>query len=80
MNDSDPTASIPTIYSRNESECIDASEDDQVLFGFLSLLDDDIRSHPEKLIALDSTLLARLDSLVGGIEVEINSQLSAADE
>jgi hypothetical protein len=80
MNDSDPTPSIPTIHSHNEPERIDASEDDQVLFGFLSLLDDDIRSHPEKLIALDSTLLARLDSLVGGIEVDINSPLSTDDE
>jgi antitoxin PrlF len=44
------------------------------------LLEDDIRSHPEKLVALDSTLLARLDSLVGVIEVDINSPLSADDE
>ncbi|MCW8275208.1 type II toxin-antitoxin system PrlF family antitoxin [Pseudomonas sp. PCH199] len=80
MNDSDPTSSIPTIHSGNESERTDASENDQVMFEFLSLQDDDIRNHPEKLIALDSTLLSRLDSLVGGIEVDINSPLSADDE
>ncbi|MNE74742.1 putative regulator PrlF [compost metagenome] len=80
MNDSDPTSSIPTNHSRNESECIDATEHDWELCEFLTLLEDDILSNPEKLVALDSTLQARLDSLVGDIEVDINSPLSADDE
>lgn len=80
MNDSDPTSSIPTIHSRNESECIDTTEHSQVLRVFLKLLDDDIRRHPEKLIALDSTLVACLDALISGIHVDINSPLSADDE
>lgn len=80
MNDSDPTSSIPTIHSHNESECIDDSENDQVLYVFLSLLDDGIRSHPEKLIPLDSTLLARLDSLIGGLDFDINSPLLTNDQ
>jgi hypothetical protein len=81
MNGSNPTPPNPTIHPRHESERTDASENAQVLFEFLSLLEDDILSNPEKLIALDSTLLARLDSLVGGgIEVDINSPLSADDE
>ncbi|MGJ7515147.1 type II toxin-antitoxin system PrlF family antitoxin [Pseudomonas baetica] len=80
MNYSDPTPSTPTGHSRSEPECIDDSENDQVLFKFLSLLEDDILSNPEKLIAFDSTLLARLDSLIGGLDVDINSPLSADDE
>jgi antitoxin PrlF len=80
MNDSDPTSSSPTSHSHTESEYIDATEHDRELGGFLQLLDDDIRCHPEELIALDTTHLARLDSLVGGIEVDINSPLSAVDE
>jgi antitoxin PrlF len=61
-------------------EHVGASEYDLELCGFLKLLEDDILSNPEKLIALDSTLQARLDSLVGDIEVDINSPLSADDE
>lgn len=73
MNDSNPTPSISTIHSRNASEHAGASENDQQLCGFLKLLEDDILSNPESLIALDSTFLARLDLLVGGIDVDINS-------
>ena len=80
MNDSNPTPSTSTIHSRNASERAGASENDPELCGFLKLLEDDILSNPEKLIALDTTLLARLDFLVGGIEVDINSPLSADDE
>lgn len=80
MNGSNPTPPNPTTHPHHESERTAPSEDDRVLCEFLTQLEDDIRSHPEKLIALDSTLLARLDSLVGGIEVDINFPLSADDE
>lgn len=80
MNDSKLTSPVTRILARNESERTDASENDLELYEFLKLLEDDIRSNPEKLVALDSTLLARLDSLIGGIEVDINSPLSSNDE
>jgi antitoxin PrlF len=80
MNNSDPTLSTPTSHSRSDPECIDDSENDQMQFEFLTLLEDDIRSHPAKLVALDTTLLARLDSLIAGLDVDINSPLSADDE
>lgn len=80
MNESNRTPSIFKIHSRNASEHAGASENDQELCGFLKLLEDDIRSHPQNLITLDSTILARLDSLVGGIDIDINSPLSADDE
>ena len=80
MNDSKPTSPVTRILARNDSERTHASEDDRELCEFLTLLEDDIRSNPEKLIALDSTLLTRLDSIIGGLGVDINSPLSADDE
>ena len=80
MNDSDPTSAISTIHSCNESERKSTTKNSQELCEFLKLLEDDILSNPEKLIALDSTLLARLDSLIGGLDVDSRSPLSADDE
>ena len=80
MNDSNPTSSVSTILSRSESDGIDASKNDREFCEFLTLLEDDILSSSGKLIALGSTLLVRLDSLIGGIDVDINSPLSADDE
>ncbi|MGF6332044.1 hypothetical protein ABH909_004922 [Pseudomonas sp. BS3782 TE3695] len=80
MNDSNPTPPISRIHSGSEPERSDASNNDREICEFLTLLEDDIRSHPEKLVALDSTLLARLNSLIGGIDVDINARLSADDE
>jgi len=80
MNYSKPTSPITRIHARNESERTGASEDDRELCEFLTRLEDDIRSNPDKLVALDSTLLARLDSLIGGLDVDINSPLSSDDE
>jgi len=54
--------------------------DDPVLGQFLSFLARDIASHPERLRAVDAGLVQRLQSLVGGIEVDLDSALSADDE
>jgi antitoxin PrlF len=80
MNDSNPASSVSTILSRSETDGTDASKNDQELCEFLTLLEDDILGNPGKLIALDSTLQVRLDSLIGYIDVDINSPLSADDE
>ena len=49
----------------------EASEgDDPVLGQFLGFLARDIASHPERLRAVDAGLVQRLQSLVGGIEVD----------
>jgi antitoxin PrlF len=58
-----------------------ASEgDDPVLGQFLGFLARDIASHPEHLQAMDAGLLQRLQSLVGGVEVDLDAALSADDE
>lgn len=54
--------------------------EDPVLGQFLGFLAQDIASHPERLQAVDAGLVQRLQSLVGGIEVDLDAPLSAADE
>jgi len=59
----------------------EASEDDDPVLGqFLGFLARDIASHPERLRAVDAGLVQRLQSLVGGIEVDLDAALSAHDE
>ncbi len=54
--------------------------DDPVLGQFLSFLARDMASHPERLQAVDAGLVDKLQSLVGGIEVDLNAALSANDK
>lgn len=54
--------------------------DDPVLGQFLGFLARDIASHPERLQAVDVGLVQRLQSLVGGVEVDLDAPLSADDE
>ncbi|WP_317202110.1 type II toxin-antitoxin system PrlF family antitoxin [Janthinobacterium sp.] len=58
----------------------EAESDDPVLGSFLSFLASDIARHPEKMRAIDATLLARVQALVGGVEVDLNAPLAADDE
>jgi antitoxin PrlF len=59
----------------------DASDgEDPVLGQFLGFLARDIASHPERLQAVDASLVQHLQSLVGGIEVDLDARLSADDE
>jgi antitoxin PrlF len=59
----------------------EASEgDDPVLGQFLSFLAHDIASHPERLQAVDSNFVQRIQSLVGDIEVDLDAALLADDE
>ncbi|MEO6959639.1 MAG: type II toxin-antitoxin system PrlF family antitoxin [Burkholderiaceae bacterium] len=54
--------------------------DDPVLGQFLGFLARDIASHPERLRAVDLHFLQRIQSLVGGIEVDLGSALPAENE
>jgi antitoxin PrlF len=54
--------------------------DDQVLGQFLGFLARDMASHPERLQAVDAGLVDKLQSLVGGIEVDLDAALSANDK
>lgn len=57
-----------------------SDEEDPVLLGFLNFLAEDMRQHPERLEALDQSVLERVNALVGGMTVDLNTPLSAADE
>lgn len=60
---------------------VEASDgDDPVLGQFLSFLADDMGRHPERLQSVDAGLVQHLQSLVGGIEVDLDTALSADDE
>jgi antitoxin PrlF len=54
--------------------------DDPVLEQFLGFLARDIASHPERLQAVDTTLVHRLKSLTSGVDVDLDAALSADDE
>ncbi len=54
--------------------------EEPVLGEFLSFLGRDIASHPERVQAVDAGLVQRIQSLVGGIAVDLDAALSADDE
>jgi antitoxin PrlF len=51
-----------------------------VLGRFLGFLARDIALHPERLQPLDTRFVQRIQSLVGGVEVDLDQSLSADDE
>ncbi|HKS12639.1 MAG TPA: type II toxin-antitoxin system PrlF family antitoxin [Pseudomonas sp.] len=55
-------------------------EEDPALGQFLRFLARDIACHPERLRAIDASLVARLHSLVGDVEIDLDQPLSADDE
>ena len=57
-----------------------SASDDPVLGQFLCFLARDLASHPERLMAVDAALVQRLRSLVGDVEVELDTALPADDE
>lgn len=54
--------------------------DDPVLGKFLKFLSREIASHPERLQAVDRGLVKRIQSLVGGVKINLDEALSADDE
>ena len=60
---------------------VEASDgDDPVLGQVLGFLAADITRHPERLQAVDAGLVQRIQSLVGGVDVDLDAALSADDE
>ncbi len=54
--------------------------DDPVLGQFLGFLAQDIARHPERLQAVDASLVQRVHSLVGSIEINLDAPLPEDDE
>jgi len=53
---------------------------DAALASFLDFLARDIAEHPERLQALDAAFVQRIQSLVGGVDLDLDAPLSADDE
>lgn len=53
---------------------------DPALGAFLSFLARDLVAHPERVQAMDAQLVARIQNLVSGVEVDLDAPLSADDE
>ena len=53
--------------------------EDPVLGKFLDFLARDIADHPERLQALDTCLVQRLESLVGGVDIDLDAALPEDD-
>ena len=62
------------------TRAVRAEGEDPVLRPFLDFLARDIARHPERLQAVDTGLVQRLQALVGGVEVNLDAPLSADDE
>jgi antitoxin PrlF len=58
----------------------DAGSDDPVLGAFLGFLARDIAGHPGRMQGIDASFVKRLQALIGGIEVDLDTPLSADDE
>ena len=58
----------------------EAMHDDPVLGDFLNFLANDIAKNPDRIQIVDSALRARITSLVGQMNVDLNAPLSADDE
>ncbi len=57
-----------------------SEEDDPALASFLGFLAQDMAEHPERLQAMDAGFAQRIQALVGGVEVDLDSPLPADDE
>jgi len=58
----------------------DDAEQDPALGKFLNFLAADIEAHPQRLKAMDPTLQARLQQLVGSIDIDLDQPLQDDDE
>jgi antitoxin PrlF len=57
-----------------------AENEDPVLGRFLDYLAKDIAQHPDRLQVVDAGLVKRIQSLVDGVELDLNEPLSDDDE
>jgi antitoxin PrlF len=57
-----------------------SDDPDPALGPFLDLLERDLIAHPEQLTPLSADVLARLDVLVGDIDVDLDAPLSPDDD
>lgn len=59
---------------------VDPDEADPVLGSFLSFLANDMQANPQRLKAATPELVSRIQSLIDGIEVDLDAPLDDEDE
>ena len=62
------------------TRAVAGESDDPALAPFLGFLARDMAEHPERLQAVGASLAQRVQALLGGVEVELDTPLSADDE
>lgn len=55
-------------------------DDDLVLENFLTFLAHDMKTHPHRIVGLDTGLVARIQALVKDVEIDLDAPLSTDDE
>lgn len=56
------------------------SDEDPALTGFLKLLEEDIRDNPTRIAAFGAARLTRIETLVGDLDVDLETALDLADD
>jgi len=56
------------------------SSEDPVIGHFLHFLASDMTAHPERLAAIPTGLVQRIQSLVGNVDIDLDAALTADDE
>jgi antitoxin PrlF len=59
---------------------VDQAESDPVIGKFLNFLARDMEKNPQHLQAISSNLVSRVQSLVSGVELDLDAPLLAEDE
>ncbi len=59
---------------------VEKSKEDPILDKFLSFLANDMQKHPEKIQSLTMDLRASVDTLISGVEINLEAALSDKDE
>jgi antitoxin PrlF len=54
---------------------IEENQDDPIIESFLDFIADDIRQNPQHLTSINQTLFNRIESLVAGVEFNLNEPL-----
>ncbi|HZG43247.1 MAG TPA: type II toxin-antitoxin system PrlF family antitoxin [Longimicrobium sp.] len=63
------------VTSAEDAAVAPEAEDDPVLLAYLAFLERQMGTHPELIQPLDMDLLARMDALLGDIEVDLTEDL-----
>ncbi|NGX15994.1 type II toxin-antitoxin system PrlF family antitoxin [Wenzhouxiangella sp. XN24] len=62
------------------SRASQADEDDPVLGKFLDFLAHDMAENPDRVGVVDAGLVARIEALVGGVEIDLDAELQEENE